>query len=189
MLHLDLKPCVDGEALEAGPSICFSTMLALFLSGHMNQCDRHVTLSSIRQRGSSILPRKGDSPERAHLDASPSGGSLSIASWRLPDRPHSICKAKLPMKVIDDLAKFRSRNKLKRAALHVIASMLPEDDIREMRKAFIQLDVDGDGCFTLAELKECLDKKIFDIPDTSRTHRRGSCPKRASLETPCRICS
>jgi len=92
-------------------------------------------------------------------------------------------RAKLPMKVIDDLAKFRSRSKLKRAALHVIASMLPEDDIREMRKAFIQLDRDGDGNFTLAELKECLENNVFDIPDHSRTNPKTYASRVAQEDT------
>lgn len=65
------------------------------------------------------------------------------------------------------MRKFRAQNKLKRAAMHVMASMLPDADLREFRKAFIALDRDGDGVFTMEELKESLKRNLFA--------RTGSC--------------
>jgi len=71
--------------------------------------------------------------------------ALSFA-W-IKDCVPPAAKAKLQWRVIEDLRKFRRRNRFKRAALHVMASMLTEDDVKENRKAFIALDRDGDGFF------------------------------------------
>lgn len=70
-------------------------------------------------------------------------------------------RMKLPRKIIDDLRKFRSRNRFKRAALQVVASMLPEEDIKDQRQVFIQLDRDGDGFFTYEELHDALRRMVF----------------------------
>mmetsp|Transcript_43984 Transcript_43984/g.111354 ORF Transcript_43984/g.111354 Transcript_43984/m.111354 type:complete len:642 (-) Transcript_43984:10-1935(-) len=83
-----------------------------------------------------------------------------LDKWIVANEPQ-LPKAKMPWKVIEDLRKFRSRNKFKRAALHVIASMLPEEDIQEARRVFLALDRDGDGFFTVDELRDCLRKMMF----------------------------
>jgi len=59
-----------------------------------------------------------------------------------------------PPGITDDLRRFRSQNKLKRAALHVLASMVPEEELSSARSAFISLDTNGDGLFSVAELRE-----------------------------------
>jgi len=60
---------------------------------------------------------------------------------------------KLTMRHIQKLREFRKLNKFKRAALNVIVSMLPEEQIRESRELFVMLDVNGDGALSIAELK------------------------------------
>jgi len=57
---------------------------------------------------------------------------------------------------VDNLRGFRSQNKLKKAALHIIAGQLNEDQIKALRETFIALDNNGDGLLTAAEMKEGL---------------------------------
>mmetsp|Transcript_28189 Transcript_28189/g.80059 ORF Transcript_28189/g.80059 Transcript_28189/m.80059 type:complete len:545 (+) Transcript_28189:154-1788(+) len=66
---------------------------------------------------------------------------------------------------VDNLRGFRSQNKLKKAALHIIAGQLNEDQIKALRETFIALDNNGDGLLTAAEMKEGLAKAgLKDIP-------------------------
>jgi len=66
---------------------------------------------------------------------------------------------------VDNLRGFRSQNKLKKAALHIIAGNLNEDQIKNLRDAFTSLDANGDGLLSAAEMKEGLAKSgLKDIP-------------------------
>lgn len=68
--------------------------------------------------------------------------------------------------MVDNLKGFRSQNRLKKAALHVIASMLSESQIKALRDTFIALDKDHDGQLTPNELKEGLKRAGFkEIPE------------------------
>jgi len=60
--------------------------------------------------------------------------------------------------LIDNLRNFRSQNKLKKAALQIIAGQLDESQIRGLRETFTALDANGDGLLTLNELKSGLDR-------------------------------
>lgn len=66
---------------------------------------------------------------------------------------------------VDNLRGFRSQNKLKKAALHIIAGQLNEDQIKSLREVFMSLDNNGDGLLTSAEMKEGLQKAgLKEIP-------------------------
>jgi len=66
---------------------------------------------------------------------------------------------------VDNLRSFRSQNKLKKAALHIIAGQLNEDQIKKLRETFMMLDGNGDGLLSAAEMKEGLAKAgLKDIP-------------------------
>merc|ERR1712151_777968 len=66
---------------------------------------------------------------------------------------------------VDNLRGFRSQNKLKKAALHIIAGQLNEDQIKNLREMFMSLDKNGDGLLTATEMKEGLAKAgLKDIP-------------------------
>jgi len=66
---------------------------------------------------------------------------------------------------MDNLRGFRSQNKLKKAALHIIAGQLNDDQIKSMRETFMALDKNGDGLLTPAEMKEGLAKAgLKEIP-------------------------
>jgi len=60
--------------------------------------------------------------------------------------------------IVERLKDFRGQNKLKKAALHVIASQLSDGQIKELRATFNQLDANNDGTLTLQELKDGLEK-------------------------------
>merc|ERR1719437_380826 len=66
---------------------------------------------------------------------------------------------------VDNLRGFRSQNKLKKAALHIIAGELSDSQIKNLRETFQALDKNGDGLLTSAEMKEGLEKAgLKDIP-------------------------
>jgi len=86
------------------------------------------------------------------------------AEWVVNHAP----KAKqisLESSFVDKLRAFRVQNRLKKAALHVIASHLSEDRIHALRETFMSLDKNGDGLLTHAELAEGLQSAgLKDIP-------------------------
>lgn len=66
----------------------------------------------------------------------------------LPDVP-------LPIS-IDSLRDFVGGDRLKKAVLMCIASQCSDADIKQLREAFVKLDVNGDGTLTLQELERGL---------------------------------
>eukprot|EP00928_Gymnodinium_smaydae_P018457 TRINITY_DN17022_c0_g2_i2.p1 TRINITY_DN17022_c0_g2~~TRINITY_DN17022_c0_g2_i2.p1 ORF type:complete len:517 (+),score=137.34 TRINITY_DN17022_c0_g2_i2:91-1641(+) len=71
----------------------------------------------------------------------------------------------LQQKFVDNLRGFRSQNKLKKAALHIIANQLNEDQIKELREIFMGLDENDDGKLTVAEMKTGIEKAgLKNIP-------------------------
>jgi len=71
----------------------------------------------------------------------------------------------LQQNFVDNLRGFRSQNKLKKAALHIIAGQLNEDQIKALRETFMALDGNGDGLLTPAEMKAGLEKAgLKEIP-------------------------
>jgi calcium-dependent protein kinase len=71
----------------------------------------------------------------------------------------------LQASLVDNLKGFRSTNKLKKAALHVIAGQLDESQIKNLRSVFLQLDDNGDGLLSVQEMRDGLAKAgLKDIP-------------------------
>merc|ERR1719188_1862739 len=64
--------------------------------------------------------------------------------------------APLGSKIVDNLRNFRYTNRLKKAALQVIAGQLSEERIKDLRQKFMALDENGDGMISSKELKEGL---------------------------------
>jgi len=66
---------------------------------------------------------------------------------------------------VDHLRSFRGQNKLKKAALQIIAQQLNDTQIKALRDTFMALDGNGDGLLTASEMKEGLQKAgLKDIP-------------------------
>lgn len=55
---------------------------------------------------------------------------------------------------LQHLRQFVGYSKLQKAVLTCMASQLSEHEIMDLRKIFIQLDVNGDGTLTIDELTE-----------------------------------
>eukprot|EP00931_Biecheleriopsis_adriatica_P063638 TRINITY_DN3857_c1_g1_i1.p1 TRINITY_DN3857_c1_g1~~TRINITY_DN3857_c1_g1_i1.p1 ORF type:complete len:332 (-),score=77.42 TRINITY_DN3857_c1_g1_i1:170-1165(-) len=67
--------------------------------------------------------------------------------------------------VVEKLSAFRGQNKLKKAALQVIAKSLDDQKIMALRDIFTKLDQNGDGLLTAAELQAGLTEAgITEIP-------------------------
>lgn len=95
------------------------------------------------------------------------------SAWMLKHIPEKD-KVNCPPRIIRDLRTFRRRNKIKRAALHVMASMLADSAVNNVRKLFMALDADGDGKFSVDELRKLMrgegidhrfEKDVFEEQD------------------------
>jgi len=72
---------------------------------------------------------------------------------------------KLQDNFVSNLRGFRGQNKLKKAALQVLARQLNEDELKGLRDVFMALDGNGDGKLTVAEMKEGIAKSgLKEIP-------------------------
>ncbi|CAD7968716.1 unnamed protein product [Amoebophrya sp. A25] len=60
--------------------------------------------------------------------------------------------------LVGPLTSFRNGNKLKKAALTVIATQISDDSIRQLRELFLQLDEDNDGTLTVQEIVDGMAK-------------------------------
>jgi calcium-dependent protein kinase len=66
---------------------------------------------------------------------------------------------------VGKLRSFRSANKLKKAALQIIAAQLDDCEIRALRDMFVALDGNSDGLLTAVEMREGLTKAgLREIP-------------------------
>eukprot|EP00928_Gymnodinium_smaydae_P013440 TRINITY_DN148_c1_g1_i1.p1 TRINITY_DN148_c1_g1~~TRINITY_DN148_c1_g1_i1.p1 ORF type:complete len:491 (+),score=134.24 TRINITY_DN148_c1_g1_i1:120-1592(+) len=61
---------------------------------------------------------------------------------------------------IANLKSFGSKNKLKRAALQIIAASLDDAQIKELKEVFQSLDANGDGLLTYAEMHDGLRQRL-----------------------------
>ncbi|EER11618.1 Calcium-dependent protein kinase, putative [Perkinsus marinus ATCC 50983] len=67
---------------------------------------------------------------------------------------------------IENLKSFRSQNKLKKAALHVIAQQLPDEEIEQLKQIFISIDKNGDGQLTVHEIIEGINHAdLKEVPE------------------------
>lgn len=69
----------------------------------------------------------------------------------------------------ENMRKFIEAANFKKATLIYLAAKLPEKDIEELRKFFIQMDANGDGKITLDEFAQALiDYGINYTPDETK---------------------
>ena len=59
---------------------------------------------------------------------------------------------------VDNLKNFRAQNKLKKAALHIIAQQMPDSEIASLKNIFVSIDKNGDGQLTIPEMMEGIQK-------------------------------
>jgi len=86
-------------------------------------------------------------------------------AWARNHAP-SAAPAPLHKSVVEALRTFQAENKLKKVALHVVARQLDESQIKQLRNIFMELDANGDGHLTLAELGEGLRRsELGSVPE------------------------
>jgi len=76
--------------------------------------------------------------------------------WIKAQVPKVIGEAPLRPSMLLDLRNFCAQNRLRQAALQIVAQQLAEEETEAFRKAFEVLDADGNGVLTVSELAECL---------------------------------
>eukprot|EP00747_Dinoflagellata_sp_TGD_P180329 gnl/TRDRNA2_/TRDRNA2_32606_c0_seq1.p1 gnl/TRDRNA2_/TRDRNA2_32606_c0~~gnl/TRDRNA2_/TRDRNA2_32606_c0_seq1.p1 ORF type:complete len:579 (-),score=140.82 gnl/TRDRNA2_/TRDRNA2_32606_c0_seq1:180-1916(-) len=81
----------------------------------------------------------------------------SMHSW-LEFRQPVESEKDLGKKQYKQMKKFAKANKLKKMALHAIAQRLSDDDIAKLQAQFKTLDANRDGCISLQELQDGLEK-------------------------------
>jgi len=85
-------------------------------------------------------------------------------TW-IKDKAPKAAPITLQSNFVEKLRGFRSQNKLKKAALHVIAGQLHDDQIKDLKAIFLSLDDNGDGLLTVEEMREGLEKSgLKEIP-------------------------
>merc|ERR1740130_1373114 len=70
----------------------------------------------------------------------------------------------LPVDFLSNLRRFKSSNRLKKAALHLIAHQMDEKSIQDLRDTFHALDENQDGLLSIAEMMKGLEKSLTEIP-------------------------
>eukprot|EP00747_Dinoflagellata_sp_TGD_P030573 gnl/TRDRNA2_/TRDRNA2_134725_c1_seq4.p1 gnl/TRDRNA2_/TRDRNA2_134725_c1~~gnl/TRDRNA2_/TRDRNA2_134725_c1_seq4.p1 ORF type:complete len:268 (-),score=40.69 gnl/TRDRNA2_/TRDRNA2_134725_c1_seq4:2-778(-) len=84
------------------------------------------------------------------------------AKEALEDQWWHLDRTKLPQQTVEpavnttmfeNLQKFTSSSRFKRAALHLIAHRLDDKSIKDLHAAFIEIDQNGDGMLTLGEVR------------------------------------
>jgi len=70
---------------------------------------------------------------------------------------------------LSNMKNFKGKNNLKKAALHVIAQRLKEDEIQQLQEMFKSLDQNSDGTITLQELKDGIDRlNLSGLPENMK---------------------
>lgn len=67
--------------------------------------------------------------------------------------------------ILSSLAKFHQQNKFKKAAQHLVVSLLNDEQTRQSREMFMNLDTDGDGFVSLEELAQHFGSTSVDEKD------------------------
>lgn len=93
-----------------------------------------------------------------------SPGEALSHSW-VGQRAPRASTAALPSNFFESLQSFRTQCRLNRAAWHVVAGEMNEEQVRVLRETFTALDVNGDGQLTKAEMRRGLENTgIAKIP-------------------------
>lgn len=78
-------------------------------------------------------------------------------SWVKEHAP-SAQPAPLHTSVVHNLREFRDLSRFKKAALHAVARQMADNEIKQLRNIFLELDQDGNGSLSTAELIEGLSR-------------------------------
>lgn len=76
--------------------------------------------------------------------------------WLQVGTASSASDGELDTGVLQRLQKFDARNRFQRKALRLVASSLSAEDVQRLRKTFVEMDSDGSGSVSYAELSAAL---------------------------------
>jgi len=85
----------------------------------------------------------------------PTAESLLQHPWFIEHIP-KMEPVSLSEQAIGSLKAFVNKNRLQKAALHMIAKYVGDDQVNDLQKMFESMDKDGDGTLTIKEVKEGL---------------------------------
>ena len=88
-------------------------------------------------------------------------------------------KHQIPKSIIDDLKNYKNINNFKRFILTCLATRLRDQDIKNLKNIFIEMDINKDGTLSLEEFKIALKKivkeneikEIFSEVDTNNSNK------------------
>ena len=88
-------------------------------------------------------------------------------------------KHQIPKSIIDDLKNYKNINNFKRFILTCLATRLRDQDIKNLKNIFIEMDINKDGTLSLQEFKIALKKivkeneikEIFSEVDTNNSNK------------------
>ena len=72
---------------------------------------------------------------------------------------------KLNSNVLSRLKSYKGVSHLKRAAMNMLVKMASEDEVRELKSTFQQIDKDGSGMILATELADILRKRQMNMSD------------------------
>jgi len=85
-------------------------------------------------------------------------------TWIAETAPAALA-TQLQPNVVQNLRRFKTQSRLKKAALQIVADRLEEGQIKALRAMFLELDTKGDGLLTSAEISVGLEKAGFtEVP-------------------------
>lgn len=73
---------------------------------------------------------------------------------------------KINRKILENLASFKGKSKLKKAAMNMLIKMADTREIENLREEFQKLDLDRTGLINVSELKAAMKQSNIDIPDS-----------------------
>jgi calcium-dependent protein kinase len=82
--------------------------------------------------------------------------------WVKKTAPKAV-DAPLETNHFENLKNFRAQNKLKKAALHIIAQQMPDSEVANLKNIFVSIDKNGDGQLTVAELMDGIKKSGINV--------------------------
>ncbi|EGZ26312.1 hypothetical protein PHYSODRAFT_555885 [Phytophthora sojae] len=154
-LHLVTELCTGGELFDriiarGHYSEADAAVLVRKISDAVKHChDRDICHRDLKPENF-LFATKAEDAELKRLTAD----EVLRHPWISGSAPRS--SMTLNPNIFSSLKRFTGNNKLKKAALGVIADLATESEIAELKNQFMAIDTDGNGVITVSELAEAL---------------------------------
>ncbi|EEY59682.1 protein kinase, putative [Phytophthora infestans T30-4] len=151
-LHLVTELCTGGELFDR-----------IIARGHYSEADAAVLVrkicDAVKHCHDRDICHRDLKPENFLFATKAEDAELKLRKvlqhpWISGSAPRS--SMTLNPNIFSSLKRFTGNNKLKKAALGVIADLATEGEIAELKNQFMAIDTDGNGVITVSELAEAL---------------------------------